>query len=87
MVNYEHFLKFLLKQPVPKCWMKALMTFLTLQLTSIQAERLFSILGGSVAPEQKALKLDRVQLILISKSNHENEEKDIKNQLMAQKEA
>jgi len=87
VVNYEHFLKFLLTQPVPQCWMKTLMTFLTLQLTSIQAERLFSILGGSVAPKQKGMKLDRVRLIMHSKSNHENEEKDTKNQLMAQKEA
>ena len=85
VVNYEHFLKFLLTQPVPQCWMEALMTFLTIQLTSIQAERLFSILGGSVAPEQKVMKLDRVRLIMISKSNHENEEKDMKNQLMDQK--
>jgi len=51
VVNYEHFLKFLLTQPVLQCWMKALMTFLTLQLSSIQANRLFSILGGSVYSE------------------------------------
>jgi len=31
------------------------------------------------------MKLDRVRLIMISKANHENEEKDTMNQLMDQK--